>query len=386
MALLDLSGLHDGGVELVLDALHKAAHDHGPAADGPHESPFLRRLIELFLERGLFRAQSVQRAFLEWQSGKHHAGAPPPGPPPPTPPGVMARWNKDELALVRLYLRSLPPHEWVLEDHMMLVDFLVQTYLPDSEIRSEAEWLITRAALMGKVEAHLSDKPPPPDQMDGLLADLPLTVDAAVHGFKMTPLQAAILDIGKARAAEYVTAVTSVTRQKMRDAIVRHAEEQMFSPGGAGESLESRLLGIFGDMNRDWRRIAITEAGNMAMLGMIATFKPGSKVRRVEQYGGVCSHCKAIHGRIMTIVPPDHPNKDPENHIWIGKDNYGRSSAKNKRVGGGLVPREKHELWWIPAGLMHPNCRGRWVPVEEAAPGPNEEFTKWLTNHLNKKP
>ena len=49
----------------------------------------------------------------------------------------------------------------------------------------------------------------------------------------------------------------------------------------------------------------------------------------------------------------------------MGKSNLGRSASPRKRVGGALVERLPAERWWIPAGPVHPNCRGFWAVVDK---------------------
>jgi hypothetical protein len=51
-------------------------------------------------------------------------------------------------------------------------------------------------------------------------------------------------------------------------------------------------------------------------------------------------------------------------------------------VGDDLVDRTEEEMWWLPAGLAHPHCRGRWVPVLDDEPGDDPEFGDWLRNLL----
>ncbi len=52
--------------------------------------------------------------------------------------------------------------------------------------------------------------------------------------------------------------------------------------------------------------------------------------------------------------------------VWPGKNNIGRRASPRKRVVDVLVERDPDEMWWLPAGLAHPHCRGRWVVVSEA--------------------
>lgn len=165
----------------------------------------------------------------------------------------------------------------------------------------------------------------------------------------------------------------------MRNLIAQHAEEQFLRiPGAPGSSLQTKLLDEFATLNRDWRRIAVTEAGENANQGYVASLKPGAKVKRVEQYKGVCSWCAKIDGKVMRVVDPADPDKNGDTDIWVGKTNVGRSAAPRKRVGSLLVDREPHERYWVAAGVQHPHCRGRWVPVIEEQPGDDPDFAAWL--------
>jgi hypothetical protein len=333
-------------------------------------------MVELFTERGLTRLERVKQQIIEWESGAHYRDSTKPVP----NPGMMERWGKDEMGLVRLYLESVFPGDWTLDDHMLCVEWVIQRYLPADELRTEAEWLATKASLMGKVQANM-DAEATPAQADKILAALPSTVAAATGVFQFSPAQKAALEYGAARCAENVRALTDDVRHKMRQTIMQHAEEKML--GVTGEALQTRLFDQFATLNRDWRRIAVTEAGECQMQGFIAAQKPGSRVKRVEQYQNACSHCRKIDGVVMEVVAPDHPNKDGDKMIWQGKTNVGRSAAPRKRVGNVLVEREPEERWWIAAGVQHPHCRGRWVPVIEDAPGEDPAFGAWLRATLS---
>lgn len=372
---IDIASLSTAATDDALEFIFKSTHDRDDGIWAPHDSVLIRRLVELFTRRGLDRLDHVQKEILAWQAGHKHQ----PTTQPVAKPGMMERWTEAELSLVKLYLESLPPAQWSLDDHMMAVDYVVQRYLPADELRTEAEWLATRAGLMGKVQANIAAEPTP-SQADKILAALPSSVAAATEAFALTAAQQQVLSFGAMRCAENVRALTEELRHKMRATIMHHAEEVM--TGAPGESLQTRLLDQFGQLNRDWRRIAVTEAGNCQLNGYIASLKPGTKVKRVEQYKNACSFCRRIHGRIMEVVSPDARYKDGDTQIWPGKSNVGRSASPRKRVGDVLVPREAHELYWVPAGTAHPHCRGRWVPVVEDELGDDPEFAEWLRSTL----
>jgi hypothetical protein len=138
--------------------------------------------------------------------------------------------------------------------------------------------------------------------------------------------------------------------------VIRGAQE-----GWAPSKLRSELFDRFGEANRDWRRIAITEQNEAAGQGFIASQKPGTKVKRFEM-ADACAWCRAIHERVMTVVAPQKADKDGETEVWLGKTNVGRSAAPRKRLEDGrLVERPADERWWVAAGTQHPHCRGFWL-------------------------
>lgn len=386
MALLfDLGNLSEPQTDRALNQIYKALHTHDgdDSIWNPHESPFIRRLIELFTQRGLMRLDGFRGELEKWLAGEKHR----PGIVPARPDGSMQRWTVGERELVKLYLEALPPSEWTLDDNMLMVDYLVQRYLPADDLRTEAEWLATRSTLMGRVQASMEAMNS--KQADTVLAALPSTVDEAAQFIPLTPLQVNVMRYGVARAAENVQKLADDARHRMRNVIMRHTSEQMLSGNGAAprmsSSLQTTLMDEFATLNRDWRRIAVTEAGENANQGYVSSMKPGTKLRRIEQYRNACAFCRKIDGKVVEVVAADAPEKDGDTQIWPGKTNIGRSAAPRKRVGNTLVEREPHERWWIAAGVQHPYCRGRWLPVIEDAPGDDTDFGDWLRATLGKK-
>lgn len=375
--ILDISALSCRHTDDTLEFLHKSISDgDDDAIWDEHPSPLVRKLVDLFTDRGLTRLEGVRKELAEWARGAKASG----GEPLPRPAGAMERWTKDELKLVRIYLERLPPGKWTFDDHAMMVDYVVQKYLPLEELTTEAEWLATRSALMGRVQASLNAKD---SQANKLAAALPSTIEQAEKKFQLTPAQVETLRYAKAHAGENVRAFKEDARHALRSIVTRRAHERAI--GTEQGSLQTELHDRFAILNRDWRRIAVTESGEAANQGYISSLEPGSQVKRVERYRGACPFCRRIDGTIATVVSPDKPDKDGETEIWVGKDNVGRSAAPRKRVGDKLVPRTSDELWWLPAGLAHPNCRGRWVPVARLKPGDDPDFHKWMMETLNPK-
>lgn len=379
MALfIDVYPLSQAATDDALERIFKSTHDHDAGIWNPHESLLIRRLVELFTQRGLDRIAAVKEQIIAWEAGEHHKQSPL----PVARPGMMERWNDAELSLVRLYLESLPPAQWSLDDHMMAVDYVVQRYLPADELKTEAEWLTTRAGMMGKVQANIAASLITVASADAVLAALPSTVGTATSQFNLQSQLRSTLEFARVRCAENVRALTESVRHRLRGAIVQHLEDQQSQvPGTPGQSLQTKLQDQFGMLNRDWRRIAVTEAGNAQLEGYVASLKPGTKVKRVEHYVNACAFCKKIDGVVATVIAADDPNKT-EHSIWPGKNNLGRSASPRKRVGDVLVPRSPDEQYWLPAGLAHPHCRGRWVPVIEDEPGDDPDFGDWLRDAL----
>jgi len=379
--LIDISNLSEEDTDNALENIYKALGDGDQDSLWDHHpSPFIRRLIELFTQRGLVRMDALRQEWLAWMEGRRHTGSPP----PQQRPGMMRMWSPEEMQLVNLYLSALPSSAFTLDDHMMLVDYLVQRYLPADSLRTEAEWLTTRSALMGRVQANMATVTVA--QADTIIGAMPLTVASARTRFRLNPRQLAVLNFSASRAADRVQKVSDDTRYRMRTLIRRHTEgltlkDSVFS----GRALQSKLVEDFGTLNRDWRRIAVTEAGEALNQGLVSSLKPGARLKRIEQYRGACAFCRKIDGREVTVVAPHQAIKDPDSNIWVGKDNYGRSASPNKRVGSSLIERTPDERWWVPAGTAHPNCRGRWVPVHRPKPGDDPEFAAWLKQTLGGK-
>lgn len=375
---VDIGALNDEQTDRALNTIYKAIHDHGDDEIwAEHPSPFIRRLVELFTERGLMRIEAFRKELTAWLRGERHTHG---GVTMPRPEGAMQRWSPEELGLVRLYLETLPPERWTVDDHMMMVDYLVQRYLPEEDLRTEAEWLATRATLMGRVQANMEKLSA--RQADTVLAALPVTVAQARMAFNLPQVQLAVMDFARVHAAENVRKLTDDVRHRMRRLIADDLELKALRIQAPDSSLQTKLLDEFATLNRDWRRIAVTEAGNAQTQGYIASLPAGSKVKRIEQYKGRCSWCAKIDGREFNVVDAADPNKDGETDVWPGKTNIGRAAAPRKRVGALLVEREPHEMWWVAAGTQHPHCRGRWLPVLEDQPGDDKEFGAWLRQHL----
>lgn len=379
MSLLDISKLPDHACDAGLEAMYKAATgggDGGPGDWPEHESPFIRHLIELFTQRGLTQLEAVRKELDEWISGARHR----PVERRPAAPGMVSRWTQQELRLVRLYLSAVPPAELTPEDWSLLIDYLAQRYLPAEFALGAAEWMAAKTTVMGKVEALANDLTA--REAEHLAMQAPATLRGAAE-IGLTPVQEAVMRFARARCAENITSLTDTMRHRIKRVVMTHQEAEFLGDKAAtAESLQTKLLDEFGTLNRDWRRIAMTEAAENSLQGFVASVDPGSKVKRLEQYSGACAFCTKINGREFRVVSPDKQFKDPDNEIWVGKTNVGRSASPMRRVNGALVPRTPEEMWWPATGVQHPHCRGRWIPIKETNLSGDDKFHAWMKAKL----
>lgn len=383
--LLDVGALSCGCTDHALETFAKAINgEDGESPDiwAKHESPFIQTLIEQFTSRGLIRLAKVQEELQAWVDGKHHK---PTGKQVSLNPAALM-WTDDEMALVRIYLENLPPEKFTASDWSLVVEYLAHRYLPAGAMQSEAEWLAVRSSMMGKVAAHYAAVASSVTvaQADAILAALPLTVAATVQAFGYAGAAEQILTYARERCCDLVVQLSDVTRHRMKAVILDYEQQKMEGGEPPREALTTRLFDEFSALNRDWRRIAVTEAGTNANNGLIASLPEGSRVKRIEQYRGACAYCRKIHGRVMVVVSPRKRDKDGELEVWVGKSNVGRSASPRKRVGDVLVKREPHELYWIPAGTVHPHCRGNWLVLNPPPAGADAGFQAWLDKHVMK--
>lgn len=338
----------------------------------PHHSPFVRRLVELFTERGLQRAEKMAASLWEWLSGKKGNGTA-----QPKPDRLMDRWSPQQLDMVRRYLEATDTDEFKVDDWMLCVDYLAQRYFPADDMTTESQWLAQRAVMMGKVQARMADLSL--DQADTLLRAAP-----SAATLNLNQQQAAIIEYGSTRCAESVTSVVGRAKQALKQTIIAHKQREiMGDPEASASALQTKLFDQFATLNSDWRRIAVTETGEMENQGFIASIPPGDHVRRMEQYANACPFCRSIDQKVMKVVPANAPDKDGDAEVWPGKTNVGRSSSPRKiGADGTLVDRTPSEMWWPAAGTQHPHCRGTWISEDPPPSSGDEDFTKWMRETL----
>lgn len=382
--LIDVGDVPDCHCNNCFDGMFKALAED-PTGTGqrdmwaPHDNPWLARHVENVTARFQRILEALQDAFARVLTGEPIGDLAKADPP-------WLRWDESAFEAARKRLEAKAPARYTLDDWMLLADYLVQRYLPDDVIQSEAEYLTVRAALLAKIEANMDagkqtmNRPDIDAIVDLEPMDFGLTPDKVLN-----PVELSIVHIAKASAAENISNISADARHRMRRMIIEHVQAQVLGmKQGQHTALRQRLFDGFGQLNRDFRRIAVTEAGESFNQGFIAAQKPGQKVRRQEAYRGVCPFCKSINGMVFTVVDPTETRKNGETDVWVGKTNIGRSASPRKRTGMTMAERAPSEMWWPAAGVMHPHCRGSWVALATARPEVSPEFVSWLDGMIAK--
>jgi hypothetical protein len=72
---------------------------------------------------------------------------------------LMERWSPEKLAVTKDYLEGLPNGKFVLDDWMLLVEYMVHRYLAPDDVRTEAEWL--KSLVLRRAEIMSTGRPRP---------------------------------------------------------------------------------------------------------------------------------------------------------------------------------------------------------------------------------
>jgi hypothetical protein len=341
------------------------AERHGESALWrPHEDPWLRELCEQFARDGEDRLSGALAALLT-ALGIEDEAAP-----------LLRKadaWSAGKLAAVKARLQK-PVEDYAPGDWLALIDLVIQTRFSPTDLEAQAAWLTARAQLAARL-----------DVASGRLANLPPV--KAVAGLvtrvahRLPPPLAvwhrAAWGWASARVGALLRGLTEGLRARVSGTVIRHIEEHGLAARG---KLEQALRDDFADLNRDWRRVAITEAGEVANQTYLGEHPDGTRVNRLEAYEGACPFCKKLNGQVFVWSTRPLGDAQGWTHVWPGKTNEGRSASPRKMTPEGLVERDASELWWPAAGLQHPNCRGRWVavPDDKTPPGVDPDFDAWL--------
>jgi hypothetical protein len=222
-----------------------------------------------------------------------------------------------------------------------------------------AESFMTRAGFIGKIrnkadEENMStlgayiDRIPntvEKAQKEGVVLTLREKQKAEAQGRKvkilpLTPHEAESVKHAALHAGDKLTEISAKHIAGVRQLVIQAKRERW-----TAQRLAQALFDKFGDHNRDWRRVAITE---LAFATNDAFLSGCSEGDRVIGMGAVnaCPHCKRlIIGKefIIRSTPPERETYTTDTkEIWLGKSNYGRRVAE-----------------YVAAVPLHPNCRCR---------------------------
>lgn len=249
---------------------------------------------------------------------------------PPKPPG----WGE-----VMALFKSPAPAAERLATWETLVDGFTRSLLPATTVQSQAAMWALRSSLLDQIGQRVHAVTTP-GAWDRLFHILP-------------PAHKKQVEWAQVRGAQFVTRMTESARSSILEALV---ESQM--GGGNHHELSRVLLERLGNLNRDWRRIAITETGMAVSSGQLqAALDSGGQWESVWVAGPkACPFCRGHNGNVLKVVSADHPNLDGQTMVWPGKSNIGRSASPTRRDGTRRTP---DEMWW-PAIPGHPCCACVW--------------------------
>lgn len=369
MTLIDLSGVPHCACNHGMETLHKAISE-GPDESiwRPHDNPWLTEICEEFTRRGQDRLTGIQSGlFLAFGMADADMVLRKAALTPGEAEGVKARLQK-------------PLGEYTPADWTHLVNTLVRSHMHPEDLQAQADWLSFRAFLAGRLAA-LSDQIPDWKPMQSLLSLVTRPDQGTAPPLQIKMYRA--WDWARERIGMFLTHMAETTRFRIADAVSAHIQQHGLS---SRAKLQSTLLDTFGDLNRDWRRIAITESGEVANQAYLGELQNGSKVKRIEHYIGACPFCASLNGQVFTWSDTPLDDSHGWTHVWPGKTNVGRSASPRKWDDGELIPRTPDELWWPAAGVQHPHCRGRWeaIPDPKAPPGIDQVFHDWVKSELEK--
>jgi hypothetical protein len=246
-------------------------------------------------------------------------------------PSEPSGWGK----VLSLFKGGGSPPE-ILDGWTKVIDSLVAKLVPAGNAQAAAQGLAFRSHLLYKIGEKVSQGP----------EACPVWSDALAGA---SPAQVQSMEWTQVRALEFCTALTDNARHTMRQALITSKEA-----GEGPQALQRRLFDQFGAMNRDWRRIALTETAMAVQNGILSSVDPKEGwLAEWHAAPNACPYCLQQHRKRFRVVDKDAPGKDGNTQMWVGKNNIGRSAHRWSKKEGRW--RERFEMWW-PCVPVHPNC------------------------------
>ncbi len=286
----------------------------------------------------------------------------------------------DFYADLREYLRTNPDidldnKEYLTEFEVRSIDDYVKNYF-FSRIPEAKTWYM-RAYIIGRFLAE-SDTAGTVVSISPLAA-MPEFVQTAAKTYGLTLQEAKMLESALNTTGMHITNTTQGTVQEVQSAISEALIRREGSPG-AVRRLNEMLTSDIGELNRNWKRVAITETNKLFNDGYISQIADGDYVIGISM-PDACGHCLTdINHKIYEVTstpPPDYTDLDGEERgkaendwemkVWAGKNNVGRTASRRSRIdkrGGNNAEnlREKHHHEKsMPSCPYHPFCRCRFL-------------------------
>ena len=240
-------------------------------------------------------------------------------------------------------------------DYCTVIDCLMLKHLPLSILLDQVKSLAVKQYVVGSLRARQA---PISQPTTSTIASLPGTLAAVRKLWGMTPATQSIIEIAQENSARLITNLQENVRAKMKKVII-DAERRRVNDGRESLSdapLQQQLSDEFGYLNRDWRRIAITEVAMNAADGFLLTMN-GGYVQWLA-HAGRCDSCAMYDGRKFHVLAPGEQQRNPLTDVWTGKhaENVGRSSAKRKRLDDGTMVDRSEDEMLVPAIPLHAHC------------------------------
>jgi hypothetical protein len=68
---------------------------------------------------------------------------------------LFVRWSIDELAAKKTYLETKPPEAFTREDYWLVIEWLIQRYLPKDYVMTEKTWAKKKEILMSRIDKNI---------------------------------------------------------------------------------------------------------------------------------------------------------------------------------------------------------------------------------------
>lgn len=302
------------------------SHDHLAERPfwGPHPDVAIARIEQPFFEVGQDYLRALYAAVLGWKTSKvrpltkaFHVD-----------PGQIDGWGK----LADLFNSKLPATQ-LMDGWGQVVQKLSGVLLPQATIEAAAQRMALESSLLWRLGQRVIH----PIEMPWEKAEKALS-----------PAQAASMEWAKVHGMFYLQKLDDEAKLALREILVQSKEAHEGITG-----LERRLFDKMSGLNRDWRRIALTETGMAVTNGQLASVPAGIKhIARWIASPMACPHCLKYAAQVFEVLQEPDLAKG-QTALWPGKNNVGRSAYHWSHKLGRY--RDSTEMYW-PCQPLHPNC------------------------------